>query len=1299
MFFTISIFSNELVEVYLPHNQWKLIGVPGPFFEGSNSADTFSSTSWYEATDLNAGSRYIALTDTGGTVSICDETADVFCFSLEDSSYSQIIMASEVNNSNINTYIPRRDMYVSFDTGVDLNISYQADLEGNSFEIKIFEDVSTSKIYEGILNSSYNYSNPAYLTEKSGTSSTYTLDLRNDSVIDMNLTNNPGKPGQSGDIWDYEENTHRDEIDTTRDEYIQMFGLNSVVGYWEVFNSKYADSYNDFTALESGKGYWIKVNNGGIDKENGLILGDGNISASSYHHKLASGWNLVSFPDGKLRESSTGLVISATANIGTNKTFMIADELGIEKVHVELFKIDNTNVTTSEIVKAINNSIASAIVDGNVSADFNVRAFALNDSTGTNAKFLMLSDRRFILYDGVDDLFDEVNTTGGQYPFDVSNNLFTSISDLPTTGVMSRYGEYALLVVPPNDGAGNLAGVKGKVVVNSNTAIDMSAETTIQGFGIQMATDTDIDNAIPVDFDLDGNLDSVLLVNSNEAFSIKDQTFTKVFRVDDTTHSSTGTLYYNDGTEDSSFTSFSVATGDTATNIKTTFDALTLTDMSSVVSGDYLFITTTNDTYSNFDIKDNSEDDLITRVTSSSNDAVGTIQAVYGISDLAKNDVNKSVYSLNFGTTGGGNTGTNDFILKIDNLETTNVLTGTGLKAGTLCMNLATEVNKLDAHVSAECNTSTASDLNTTLTISGYFTQAGVKEDDANITGTADNAYDYASDFTSYGIGGSSYKDSQTLIDDLRAVAIYTPDLSTSNGVLSYIRENNFTVDKILTAINNTDGSSVSWKYIDLTTPVDSWLTGGFSYDLFEIEQERGYFAFLSENNTTTITITPDFELSFSQHYNNDNNYSGFSNAGEVQNFADGVLDVTISGDEGSNTRVVANIQGKEYLMTEESSKYTIAIDSEDMPDLYQADSNITISAYDIYGGSASKQVELNLSAPATPVFGFFEAGKIAFLGTSSSDLRGFHIYSGDIDERYPTPSNTDGTTYVKDLTASNDYKTNTTSGTEYCYDNTGTGAGCPTSSIPYGKTLYVRSNVSGKTSIAGNYGTSGTAKVCGYTSSSVGHVFPNATSCTVTSTSSNPTLYFLTYNICEDAPDFDTNNTGWKFVAYDGSGTVSNIQFLPDWYSIYKNASILSVTDTSTVDNTPRLYDSSCEASSSNSIKDNGVVLTDANTGDDTNITVAYDTVTSASITQAHAQRLGHVYIQYKNDTIAKLQYSASDYVSTYNGGTVKKIIFDVNNSRLFVASFDDLNASYIYDLNDSAIKLDSNQTIVKGK
>jgi len=1319
----INSWGNNLIEIVLPNNEWKLIGVPGAFMEGSGSTSISTGGDWYFGVrkgDQNLTGQddinYTKVVKDGSTGQY-NSLNHLVGFRTRSSKYSSVTLSAKLGDFSVDKYLPVRKMYIDSngDGVADTNISYQSDLEGELFQFQTVSITHEEKNYYGYFNSSYGESNPATLSKLSGTSSNYTYSIR--EIIDMNLTNNPGKDGQNGDILDYQRNNNRDDL-TTGDDWIRVFRLDANNSVWESFYSDIADSSNDFTKLVSGSGYWVKLHDKTEStKKHGFILGDGNLSLTTYsstyyplsegnstsrfagHSLLSNGWNMLSFPNGYIRYSGTGLRLKKSGTVNDENEITVADEVGKEILVIKILDIDHDgSCSTQEIVQSINSKIKGAIEDGNLSKNFNLKAYR-----DDNNYIILLSDRKFRVYDkksggGTDDVFQNVTTIGNQYPLDLATNSYKDVTDLGTTGVASKYGEYVLIVTVNNDNAGNSAGSLnsanqqiGKAQINSNTAINLADSNAIDDLDDNFQSDSDIDIALDIDIDDNGYDDSFILVNTSSPFYIRDHTFTKVYRLDDNHSLQNGdpNIYIDKTGDGTAFTTVTLDEGNDTSDIVIDLDDALSTDIKSKDSGDYIFMTTIDSSYRKFDLKEYGNDDIFTRIVSSNALALGAITKVYSIEQLAKSDVNKSIYIFDFNAS---DVDANDELnVTVDGVTSFYDIQAND-DAGKICINLASQINSSASNVYAECNTTTESDTNAKITLTGYFNSATLRvynsdgELDLNISGAGctnqcGNIPDSNSSrfWDRNSSGGVALKDVEALTDDLRYFPIYSPNFPTSDSILPYIRENGYKVKSMLTAIDNGSGS-ISWKYIDLTVDTDKWFSPLYDYSLFSTEIERGYFALLSKETPANLILTPNLNLNYYQHYNNDNNRTGLSTEGHVDNLFKGTLSATLSGDEGDNSQVVATIQNKDYTMLKSGNRYTLELTRDNFPYIAMDDSNITLTAYDETGNTQTAQLEFNLSSPAKPVFRFFN-GKIAFVGTTSSDLSAFNIYNGRIDDRYANhPSNSNR---VRNLNSSNDYKTANNYDAYYGNTDRELLGSLPIDGVEYNKSIV---NIN-------------------YDGSSIGNVTRTGYS----------TYYFMVYNICADAPDFDTNNSGWEIVAVDGDGDVGNsrvsdITFLNEWYGIYKNASVLRVHNNDTTDNQPALYDADCLYTSTKSI-DNGVVLVDINSSDDLNITIAYDTISTTSVQSVIAteRQLCWTYAGHDN-TFAKIQFNANKYTTNLNSSLTspKTLLIDLNNTFMFKTTFDKLyehSASSCFDVNDSTdhnstqLDISAGQYILKGE
>ena len=740
-------------------------------------------------------------------------------------------------------------------------------------------------------------------------------------------------------------------------------------------------------------------------------------------------------------------------------------------------------------------------------------------------------------------------------------------------------------------------------------------------------------------------------------FYIRDNTFVKVYRLDGTPTNAGVKIYLDDGN--------GILTEVEIGDASTTATNLTDGDFKAKNVGNYIYLATTESTKRTFDLKEKGNDDNLTRVISNNDLAFGAVKEVYSVSNLGQSDINKSVFILDFN---GSTTQEGDDLNISINGENIDCVVGDDDNAGNICINCAAKINsESNQNVIADCNTTTRTDKNARITLTGYFATATFDinnsgaEIDLNVSDVGDIKDKNCSRFwEKNSTGGVALQDTETLTDDLTYIPIFTPDFPTRDNVLKYIRNNGFVAKKMLTAVNDSSGN-ISWKYIDLTVNPDNWFDEVYDHSLFSVEQEKGYFVYLEEENESKkITLSNDdilFNLSYFQHYNNDKNDVDLAKGGQVDNFFQGTLQVIPNDNEGEKTQVVATIQNKDYKLIKNGSYYTLEINRANLPDIAMIDPEITITAYNEKGTKASQTVNFNLATPAKPVLQFV-SGKHIFIGTTSSGVKSFNIYKGVIPDNDPTPVNKDGSNFIRNLNSSNDYKTATNRNSDYGNTNN-----------EFGATSLILNDI--------NYSeTSGVA--INYKNNEIG-----------TTKKNNLTYYFFVYNICADATSFDSNNTTWEVVSIIGDGNsshslVSDITYIPDWYPIYKNASILEVNGTTGETNSsPAFYDSDCILTSSSG-GNNGVTLIDANDTLGDKIEIAYDTISQSSIGS------GIPYETYickdkdgdkkETDYLAKIQFAENVYVTSENPDldSPQVVIIEYEHDsthKMYKTTFDDLH------------------------
>jgi hypothetical protein len=1271
--------ANNLIEIPLIDSKWKYIGVVGGFCEGSTSTQTITS-GWYQGTDNNESNDTLQTVNSTNTAEEYDANTDMIAFRIEsnDGTINEARLGVDMTGHTYNATSASRITYASFDgVTTHLFLKYQSHFEGDTYQVRAKISNGEAVIYTGTFDETATSSSPQKLTAVSSECTDYSgYRLKIMDVLDMNLSNNPGKDGQSGDLTDYTKASNRDAKDNS--DYLKVYRFDSKNTSWEMFDSRNSDAVNDFNTFAPGSSYWAYLYDE-TDNTNshGFILGDGNLTSDSYksttalqqttsttsqtdHGLINAKWNMLAFEDNVIRYAPTGLYVTLqNASMNSGESFVISDGLGIESLTVELLDLNNSgSVTALEVAKHTNTLFAKAKAKGEISDSFNVKAF-VSDST----HLVFISDAKFRVYDKngssgtTDDIFGTVKTIGNKDPLDLSVNGYTGVSNLGTTGVASKFGEYSL-AIKPNNSAGNgtltgpLANQIGKVYVNG-TPIDLGSGSVsgVGDVGTAIVNGSDeIDYHQVIDTNFDGNADTVVLIDRNERFYVKDHTFTRFFWVDTNNSQINGnTIYLDDGKGNQYDVTM---TAQTTANIVSTLNTVISNnnlsdDIKAVASGNYFAVFTDSLSYQYFDIKDSKTDDILTDMPLST-DALnmGAITNVYSLHDLATADVTKS--SISFTINADNTDYDNNISISLQDGNTSDAntsdvtVTGYTYDAGLICTNLATAVNSLGAYVSGICSDQTdQNDTNVTFTMTGYFGYAYAEvESNGTATlsiGTNDN-----------NITGGAIDSPDEVNTNLGFYNEWSSDFPTTESPLNFIKNAGYDLKFMMSAKNDSSGN-IDWEYLDATQDVDDWFDTNNHSDLFKVNNTRGYWTYVStssDTNSTTMT-NPSVSTSYFHHFNNETNNSdnamilNISVDRQVTNsIKTGLIQVTLNNVQGTHENVVATINNKKIplLDTTGNSIYNATFSSQD---IYLSENRHTIKLeyFDELGNHVTdSSLSLDHEPPNTPTAMFIEP-RIVILITSSSDTKAFHLYSGNIYDTDPAPTNTDGTNYVTKITADNDYV------------------------------------LSGK-----NFTLNGASHATSATTANNGAIYQSSVASPATA------VYYLGYNICQET-DFDDNSTGWRVIAVDNDGDpdvsrVSDISYIGNpnndgetastFYNFYKGASILASTSSNSYasDSSPRVYGDDC-FTCTNQSDDQGVGLTSLNGND---VTIAYEAEAGADLAGSIAT---FGYIAVDGTVIAKIQFISGEYVTSQNTGLSKAkaiYVYHGGTDQIYRTTFDAL-------------------------
>lgn len=886
---------------------------------------------------------------------------------------------------------PVRTMYIdsSGDGAANFVFTYRGSLEGKTLEYTI----SGGKANSVEIDSSKTFNNPAagaIIAGQAATDGTTTSSLtETESLVDYNLTNNP--PVATG--WSKD---NRDAKAT--DDTLRVYSYDAQNEKWDIFDSRNTVTSNDFTDLTMGKAYWAKMDDGNATastKEGGLVLGRPGLTTTHYTEAgLSAGWNFIAF-DGKessIRNSVTGMVVdTTTTNTGT---FKIIDSTGDNTL-----TITNTEVNASSAV--LSRRINAAVTDGKrlgtIPGTFEMKAFP----TDTAQQIILIANKKFTLVDGGAELGDASSLTGRPLYDPVDKTIDGAVADVDAVnGVMSRYGEYAL-VIEPLVGAGTANGltpslaaidIKGKAedltiaidggAALSNVVTDITAEHDDFQTGSTGAV-------YEVDLSIDGTTDHVFMA-SKDPFYIRDNTFSRAFKVND--NKGAASKVDIKGTEYDLTVATNVA--DAVTDIGTAFVA-------DDGSGNDILVVVDKAT-PKFEVLEYGDGDNLQFTTSSSDLAKGAVKAVYSLNYLAKLGSKNTVvfdidekaddiadkFRFDFSDTNG-----NDFNVTAfapNPLGTSTVVTF----FNELQANIESRFSDYGIKATVEHNASNADINGSVLTVSGvdilsgsYIQTVAAGAAENNVTGTATLGYlaDYSADLTA----------------DLKFNAVYSSDY-VMNGPLYTMKDNGFTLTALVTGTTDISDGSVAWESVDLTRDPNEWLDSQ-DYDLFDVSPVAGYWARLDTSDGVNPISIDDAKLSteYSHNFDHDSGTDIYS----THNHFSGNLEVVVSGLSDTATqqfsRVTATIEGETIELVKDSDGiFKGAVSSyESYGWQYNTNTEVTINVADGLGNNFSKDYTsldgtalFDNTTPAAPTVEVID-GELSITSPGDTSVTGFYVF------------------------------------------------------------------------------------------------------------------------------------------------------------------------------------------------------------------------------------------------------------------------------------------------------------------
>ena len=921
---------------------------------------------------------------------------------------------------------PFRTMYVDTtgEGAPTFAFTYKASLEGLTLEYSVDGGLA----YELTISSAGTYSDPIPGVKISGldaTSGTYSLtDLTGtDSAVDFDFTNNPQVATEF-------RTTHRN--DKGGNDNLRAYSYDADNKLWNIFDSANTADTNNFTELMAGKAYWAKMDTdtgsgaNATETQGGIVLGTPSISTADYTAaNLVDGWNLISFDatQPNIRHSSTGMKVDLNAT--TTGLIQILDSTNTQSVDV------NASGGAVAVSKKINSALYAAKLNGTIPYTLDIKSFP----SATNS-LVLISNKRFSLQDA------GVSVLSAKSLFDeklLDPSTFEAITDynVSSTGVTSKYGEYALIVEP-------LVGTDSVAAQNSQVQVEAyegpletdTNKTTVKvvdlsTFITNMSAHASL-KASALSLDVNATFSDVL-ITSEHPFNLRDQTFTRVFEFLGTNAVDSVVTVTGADTQNVATANIVANTADTttgATNAAASIDQ-TGTGMRATSKDEY--VVTVANVLGAVDYKVYETKDLL------------KVAAASSVGDLSKGAI-AGVYSLDYlaGLTVKNNTeiNTTQFDLGVDANDTNDSMiityttefqdiNGTSFAANSGGFTLDSGENNLtviNAVVSA-INTDFA-DLGITSTASHDYNKTNI--DSYVITITGEDIKGISLNKVEGSDGGTSvdaatpsdtgYTNTPTpdIAADLKNNSVYTPDY-VLDGPLYTMKENGMTLKALVTGTTKMSDGTVAWDSIDLTRKPSEWLDSQ-DYNLFKVDAKAGYWAFLETDtgaNNLSVALTP-IVGTYVHHFDGTDNktYNTFSANLEVTVTG---LDATDTLDNGKGVRVTATINGKTTELTRNTG--TSVFDgkiSNNETEGFSSGSNYEL-IIDVADGLGYKYQQTFANAfdnvqPDVPSTTGLNG--VIQVDTNDTSVAGFYVYNGAIDENDLTTLEADGGNLMGHLTS-----------------------------------------------------------------------------------------------------------------------------------------------------------------------------------------------------------------------------------------------------------------------------------------
>ena len=1003
-----AIATTSLSAGYLPltsdlnDNEWVIFGVSGLKTDGAIATvpGAFTIT----------GGNPNAATDT--TVDEIEVANSNNLFQVKAITDADVEVRIDVTGVTFSQNDPVRTIYVDTngDGAPNFAVSYKAALEGGKLEYSVGGAAASDLTinYENVFN------NPVLGNAITGVDAVDGNELKSltetASAVDYDFNNNPPLSSE----WAAADG-HRDAIGTNGGNELRVYAYNATDAKWEIYDSRNTVGSNDFTDIVAGKGYWGRLdseNDGNNDAgalEAGLVLGTPSLTTANYANAgLANGWNFISFDavNSEIRNSAVGMLVTLKTGV---TTVLITDSSSNHTITVTP-DAANTNI---QFAKDVNNAISLAKLEGTLPKTVNIKAFPTNASAATG-QVAIISNKKFTINEGSGDKLGAATTLTGAVLLDPTTLIDTTNgADVATPGVMSKYGEYAM-VVEPLVGAGtaqSLTDNPASISVTGATDTELLAMgATATNVAIKDVLNADNDLvATEIDLSINGTRSDVLIA-STSPFTVRDHTFSRVFKY--TTQGATNSAVNISVGPVGPVTIVAGSSADAAATAIQTLGGAATISADDDAAGNVVIVSDAVGAQK-FLVTESTADLLQVGSTGTDLDK-GAIKNVYSLNYLSKiatrNDVTLDV-----------NTYPDDAadafrIDVVDTLGTT--MTGTVVTIGAAIAALdatgatqADNVVLLDAYkaqveldLAAAGITATVShDAATVATLAlAVLTISG--PDVASVTYTQTNNAGAVNEEVA-GVAvvaadlGYIASYSGDLAADLQYNSILTPDYVMA-GPLYTMRDNNMTLKALVTGTTDITDGSVSWESVDLTRNPSEWLASQ-DYDLFDTDAASGYWAYLTADaSDNPLSITSS---SLSKEYAHHFDEVVATTVGTTTNEFSGNLEILVDGlnavDNYASARVTATIGGETFELTQDALDKTKFTGSVSVHEAYGFNKNtpydVIINVADGLGNNLTENLSiLDNVKPAAPTVTSV-SGELTITTAADDNVTGIYVFSG----------------------------------------------------------------------------------------------------------------------------------------------------------------------------------------------------------------------------------------------------------------------------------------------------------------